>query len=167
MEFEEFLVSRVDEGLGPQVRVCLHDSSPFSVALKMNHMVCDAAGFKPYLQFLCKIYSGLMANPAYKPAEITGDRSMRGVLKRFCMGAKLKCLILQSNSCRCDRAHALGRHGGPLSLADLGVGRSGGRGPGRPELVPVESPFRTRHFAVIRKTRIMRRARLCKAAAPK
>ena len=96
MEFEEFLVSRVDEGLGPQVRVCLLDSSPFSVALKMNHMVCDAAGFKPYLQFLCKIYSGLMANPAYKPAEICGDRSMRGVLRRFGMGAKLKCLILQS-----------------------------------------------------------------------
>lgn len=95
-EFEEFVVSRVDEGLGPQVRVCLLDLRPFAIALKMNHMVCDAAGFKLYLRFLCKIYSGLMADPAYRPARITGDRSMRGVLKRFDMGVKFRSLILQS-----------------------------------------------------------------------
>ena len=49
MEFEEFLGSRVDESLGPQVRLCLLKSSPLAVAFKMNHMVCDAAGFREYL----------------------------------------------------------------------------------------------------------------------
>lgn len=96
MEFEEFVVSRVDECLGPQIRVCILDSPPFAVALKMNHMVCDAAGFKDYLYFLCQIYSGLLADPAYRPTEITGDRSMRGVLRRVGMGAKFKSLLLQS-----------------------------------------------------------------------
>jgi NRPS condensation-like uncharacterized protein len=96
MEFEEFLGSRVDENLGPQVRVCLLKSSPFAVAFKMNHMVCDAAGFKEYLYFLCNIYSKLMADPEFRPAPISGDRSIRGVLKRFGMGVKLKCLFLQS-----------------------------------------------------------------------
>ena len=48
-EFEEFLVSRVDESVGPQIRVCQIDSDPFAVALKMNHMICDAADFKQYL----------------------------------------------------------------------------------------------------------------------
>ena len=95
-EFEAFVVSRIEEGLGPQVRVCLLDSSPSAVALKMNHMVCDAAGFKTYLEFLCKTYSRLMADPAYRPAAITGDRSMRGVLKRFPLGVRLKSLFLQS-----------------------------------------------------------------------
>jgi NRPS condensation-like uncharacterized protein len=63
----------------------------------MNHMVCDAAGFKTYLYFLCKVYSGLIAEPGYRPNAITGDRSMRGVLNRFGMGVKLKSLYLQSD----------------------------------------------------------------------
>jgi NRPS condensation-like uncharacterized protein len=96
IELEEFLGSRVDESLGPQIRVCLLKSSPFAVAFKMNHMVCDAAGFKEYLYFLCKIYSKLMADPEFRPAPISGDRSIRGVLKPFSMGAKLRCLFFQS-----------------------------------------------------------------------
>ena len=95
-EFEEFLVSPVDESAGPQIRVCQFDSNPFSVALKMNHMICDAADFKQYLYFLCTIYSELAANPTYRPAPIIGDRSMRGVLKRFAMSIKLKSLLMQS-----------------------------------------------------------------------
>lgn len=95
-EFEEFLGSCVDESLGPQVRVCLLKSSPFAVGFKMNHMVCDAASFKEYLYFLCKIYSKVMADPEFRPAPITGDRSVRVVLRRFGMGAKLKCLLSQS-----------------------------------------------------------------------
>jgi NRPS condensation-like uncharacterized protein len=96
MEFEDFLGSRVDEGLGPQVRVCLLESRPFAVAFKMNHMVCDADGFKEYLYFLCKIYSKLVTDPQYRPSAITGDRSARGVLNRLGVGVKLKSLFSQS-----------------------------------------------------------------------
>jgi NRPS condensation-like uncharacterized protein len=97
MEFEEFVASRVDECFGPQIRVCLLDSTPYAIALKMNHMVCDAAGFKTYLYLLCQIYSGLIADPQYKPSAIKGDRSIRCVLKRFGLGVKLKSLLLQSD----------------------------------------------------------------------
>ena len=62
----------------------------------MNHMVCDAAGFKAYLYFLCTIYSGLMDDPTYRPTAITGDRSMRMVLRRLGVGVKFKSLFLQS-----------------------------------------------------------------------
>jgi NRPS condensation-like uncharacterized protein len=96
MEFEDFVVSRADESLGPQVQVCLFNSMPFAVALKMNHMVCDAADFKEYLYFLCRIYSGLMADPGYNSTAMTGDRSMRRVLEDFGVSTKLKCLLLQS-----------------------------------------------------------------------
>ena len=96
MAFEELVVSCVDESRGPQIKVCLLDSSPFAVALTMNHMVCDAAGFKEYLYFLCKIYSGVKADPAYRPTTIDGDRSIRGVLKRIGMGVKLRSLLSQS-----------------------------------------------------------------------
>jgi NRPS condensation-like uncharacterized protein len=109
-EFEEFLVSPVDESVGPQIRVCQLDSNPFAVALKMNHMICDAADFKQYLYFLCTIYSELAANPAYRPAAIIGDRSIRGVLKRFPLGVKLRSLLTQSRD-----NNRSGNHRFPLS----------------------------------------------------
>jgi NRPS condensation-like uncharacterized protein len=108
--FEEFVVSRVDEGLGPQIRVCLLDSGPFAVALKMNHMICDAAGFKQYLDFLCQIYSALAADPAYRPPTIAGDRSMRGVLRRFPLSVRFKSLFRQSGD-----NNRTGSHRFPLS----------------------------------------------------
>jgi NRPS condensation-like uncharacterized protein len=94
--FEEFLVSRGDESSGPQVAVCLLDAASSAVALKMDHMVSDAAGFKSYLYLLSGIYSGLMADPDYRPSRIDGDRSTRGVLDRFGIGAKLKALLLEN-----------------------------------------------------------------------
>ena len=96
IEFEKLLVSRVDESRGPQIKVCLLDSIPFAVALTMNHMVCDAASFKKYLYFLCKIYSGMIADPGYRPTMIDGDRSIRGVLKRIGISAKLMSLLSQN-----------------------------------------------------------------------
>lgn len=112
-ELEDFFVSRVDESIGPQIRVCLFNSVPFAVAFKMNHMVCDAAGFKTYLYFLCETYSRLTENPEYKPRVITGDRSMRGVLKHFGAGAKLRCLFLQGkeNNLTGDVRFPLSDHG--------------------------------------------------------
>ena len=90
IEFQAFAVARVDENVGPQIRVCLLDSGPVAVALKMNHMVCDAAGFKSYLYFLSKIYSEMRNDPAHRPTAMAGDRSMRAVLKHFAAGVKFK-----------------------------------------------------------------------------
>lgn len=112
-EFEDFIVARADEGRGPQVRVCVLDASPVSVALTMNHMICDAAAFKEFAYFLCTIYSGLMADPAFTPRSITGDRSMRGVLEAFGMGVKLGALLSQGgdNNRHGDRRFPLSEGG--------------------------------------------------------
>src|SRR5208337_896935 len=37
-----------------------------------------------------------LADPAYRPNPVAGDRSMRRVLERFGLGVKLKSLFLQS-----------------------------------------------------------------------
>ena len=95
-EFDEFVTSRIDETAGPQVKVCLLDSELSAIALTMSHMVCDAAGFKEYLYFLCEIYGGIIAGQENKPIAITGDRSMGAVLERFGMGRKLRSLLSQS-----------------------------------------------------------------------
>jgi NRPS condensation-like uncharacterized protein len=110
MEFEELVVSCVDESRGPQIKVCLLNSSPSAVALTMNHMVCDTAGFKNYLYFLCKIYSEMMVDPAYRPTTIDEDRSISGVLKRIGLGVKLKSLLSQSKE-----NNRSGEHRFPLS----------------------------------------------------
>ncbi len=95
-EFDEFVTSRIDESIGPQIKVCLLDSGSPAVALTMNHMAGDAAAFKDYLYLLCRTYTGILADPGYEPVAIAGDRSMRGVLRRFGMAVKLKSLLSHS-----------------------------------------------------------------------
>jgi NRPS condensation-like uncharacterized protein len=94
-QFETFLVQRSDEERGPQVRVCLLDASPAAIAITLNHMICDAAAFKLYTYFLCKVYSQLAVNPAYTPRSVDGDRGLRGVVRRFAFDAKVKSLFQQ------------------------------------------------------------------------
>lgn len=111
-EFEAFFVSRIDESVGPQVAVCLLDAGAGAgaVAIRMNHMVGDAAGFKQYLDLLSMIYSGLSSDPAFNPTPIAGDRSIRGVLRRFPWSVRLKSLFLQTNE-----NNRAGKHRFPLS----------------------------------------------------
>ena len=65
-DFENVLVARADEDCGPQVRVCLLDGRRSAVALTLNHMICDAAGFKSYIFFLCAIYTRFSFAPSIR-----------------------------------------------------------------------------------------------------
>lgn len=95
-EFEQFVISRIDETTGPQVNVCMLETGSPAVAVIMNHMVCDAAGFKEYLYFLCNIYSRLLADPGFIPPVINGDRSMREIFKQVGIRARLASFLLGS-----------------------------------------------------------------------
>jgi NRPS condensation-like uncharacterized protein len=111
-DFEAFLVSRIDETVGPQVAVCLYEAG-CAVAIRMNHMVSDAAGFKQYLDFLSMTYSALASGSAFSPTLIAGDRSIRGVLRRFSWSVRLKSLLLQSGE-----NNRAGKHRFPFSGDD-------------------------------------------------
>lgn len=143
MEFDEFVTSRIDEAAGPQVKVCLLGPDCSAIALTMNHMVCDARGFKEYLYFLCEIYSGIVADPEYRPPAIIGDRSMRRVTETFGMGMKLKSLLSQSkdNNRSGDHKFPLGEGGDarPFILA---------RKLGRERLDAIKNYCRTRRATV-------------------
>jgi len=93
-DFERVLLSSIDEKCGPQVQVSLLKSSAAScaVAVTMNHMICDGAGFKQYLYLLARIYSSYASKSVYPPVAITGDRSPRRVLKSLSIGQKLRAL---------------------------------------------------------------------------
>ena len=94
------MVAKVDEELGPQIRVCVLISDRHAVAFKLNHMICDAAGFKQYLGFLATIYSRLTTDPNYTPPTIAGDRSLDPILEPFDWGVKLKSLFVQGQESR-------------------------------------------------------------------
>jgi NRPS condensation-like uncharacterized protein len=99
-EFEAFVVAKVDEGTGPQIRVCVLNSDGYAVAFKLNHMICDAAGFKQYLEFLAMIYSRLTTDAHYTPPTIAGDRSFDPILRAFGLGVQLKALFKQRGDSR-------------------------------------------------------------------
>lgn len=95
-EFEAFITSKIDVLIGPQVKACLLSSNNDSLCILMNHMVCDAAGFKTYLYLLCSLYSTLLVNPDYKSdCLLDGDRSIKLINRQFSFGDKLKNLLMQ------------------------------------------------------------------------
>lgn len=96
-EFNKFITLKTNELSGPQMKACLLSSNKDSLAVIMNHMVCDAAGFKEYLYLLSGLYSKLVKNSNYCPSYIiNGDRSIRKINEQFEFKDKLKALILQS-----------------------------------------------------------------------
>ena len=113
-ELESALIARSDEERGPQVRVSLLATEPTALAVTMNHMIGDGAGFKSYLYFLCALYSRLAADPGYKPQPLTGGRGIGRVLGRVSLGSKMRALFTQSGDLERshDRPFPLGA-GGP------------------------------------------------------
>ncbi len=85
---------RLNEEVGPQVRVALLRGTSGAIAITMNHMIADGAGFKRYLYLLSETYSALVDNPAFTPREIvTGDRSFRDVVRAFSLRARVHSMI--------------------------------------------------------------------------
>ena len=100
------------KGGGPRSgSACSTRESP-AMAVTMNHMVGDGAGFKGFLYFLGAIYGGLAADPGFKPAPLAGDRAIGRVLGRIGLRAKFKALWAQGG----DRSRA-GDHRFPLSAS--------------------------------------------------
>ena len=95
-EFDAFITSRTNEAAGPQVKACLLSSNKDSLCILMNHMICDAAGFKDYLYLLCSLYCNLLKNPDYKSNYLlNGDRSINVINNLFSFKDKFKTLMFQ------------------------------------------------------------------------
>lgn len=95
--FASFTASKIDEFTGPQIQVCLYQSDKDSLSVIMNHMVCDAAGFKQCLYLLSGLYSHLIENPKYLPDfKIDGDRSFQRVMQHIPFWRRLKSLLFHN-----------------------------------------------------------------------
>jgi NRPS condensation-like uncharacterized protein len=96
-DFDRFTTSKTNELTGPQIKACLYSSNRDSLSIIMNHMVCDAAGFKQCLYLLSSLYSNLMQNPDFYPEYVlNGDRSLKKVISGIRFSNRLKALLFQN-----------------------------------------------------------------------
>lgn len=96
-DFNKFITSRTNEFTGPQMKACIFDSRKDSLAIIMNHMICDAAGFKEYMYLLCDLYSKLMKDFNYVPDNLfNGDRSLKRINQELSLKDKVNVLLLQN-----------------------------------------------------------------------
>ncbi|MGO8695004.1 MAG: hypothetical protein ACLQMF_15190 [Rectinemataceae bacterium] len=98
--FESGRTYRIREEEGPQLRLCLLRGERSALAVTMNHMIADGAGFKDYLYFLCDIYSRLGGRGRGEPgpvpaAKIDGYRGIADVTRAFGPGTKLRAWFAQ------------------------------------------------------------------------
>ncbi|MDD7793172.1 siderophore synthetase [Clostridium sp. 'White wine YQ'] len=97
-EFNDFITSKINEFKATQVKACVFCSKNDSLAINMNHMICDAAGFKQYMYLLCEIYSNLTREQAYKPEFVmNGDRSIDRITGKFTLKENIKVFVTQNS----------------------------------------------------------------------
>lgn len=80
----ETLPREADEANGPQVKITLiRNGETDTLCVTINHMLCDAAGFKEYLYLLSSIYTGVEKDPGYRPVPLSGRRDLGQVMRTF------------------------------------------------------------------------------------
>ncbi|MFT8351722.1 siderophore synthetase [Clostridium saccharoperbutylacetonicum] len=92
-EFNNFMTSKTNEFTGPQIKVCLLDSNKDSLAIIINHMVCDGGGLKQCLYLLSDLYSKLIENTEYSPNyKINTNRSTIKITQEFSFIEKINII---------------------------------------------------------------------------
>ncbi len=83
-ELNRLLCFRTEERTGPQMAVFLVRSRDAdALCVVINHMLCDAAGFKEILYLLCAAYSRLKSDPDFRLGRETAPRNTRQILNGF------------------------------------------------------------------------------------
>lgn len=105
-EIQKVICSKSDELVDPQFSVyIIRGKGSDTLCAIINHMICDAAGFKEILYLLCSIYSHLKYNPGYCPIVENTPRNVQQVLDEFGWKDKLKIL---------SHRYSLSRHDGNI-----------------------------------------------------
>jgi NRPS condensation-like uncharacterized protein len=90
-EIQRALESDIDIKQGPQlVLVLVRDAQKDTLCLLINHMVCDASGFKQYLTVLAHLYSRIVAGCDPSPPPFCSERSTKPVWHSFTLKERLQ-----------------------------------------------------------------------------
>lgn len=109
---QRLICFRADERTGPQLMVFIvRDRREDVLGVIINHMLCDAAGFKELLYLLCSIYSRLKSDPGFRPEKETAPRSTKQVLDGFSRKEKVRILFQPYRLSRHDNSIVFGLEG--------------------------------------------------------
>jgi NRPS condensation-like uncharacterized protein len=80
---------------GPQLYVTLvRDTQGDSLCLTINHMVCDAAGFKQYLRELARLYSRIAEGLDPSPTPVVAQRSSWPLVRELTVKEQFQALFI-------------------------------------------------------------------------
>ena len=98
----QFLFSEVDAFSGPQIRLgVIRNTEADTLVVLINHMLCDAAGFKDYLYLLSGIYNSIGKDFDYHP-PILRNRRLSQISKGFSYKDRIKILISKNDMSKHD-----------------------------------------------------------------
>jgi len=101
---KKFLVSQVDALTGPQIKLgVIRNTQADTLVILMNHMLCDAAGFKDYLYLLSSIYNNIGENANFHP-PVSGSRRLSQINRMFSLNDRMKILISKNDMSTHDPA---------------------------------------------------------------
>jgi NRPS condensation-like uncharacterized protein len=97
-EIMKFLYKEANTTDGPQLKVAIFRATKNdTLCITVNHMLCDAAGFKDLLYLLSSIYTDINKNSTYPPLTAMHDRKIRQLLRTFSIRDKLKIYFSNNN----------------------------------------------------------------------
>lgn len=100
----QFLVSEIDASTGPQIKLgVIRDAQADTLVILMNHMLCDAAGFKDYLYLLSSIYSNMVRNTDIHPS-VSGSRRLSQIRQVLTLKDRIKILFSKNDMSTHDPA---------------------------------------------------------------
>ncbi len=102
----KYICEEINEFNGPQLRIkIIRSRKNDAICVLMNHMLCDAAGFKDYLYMLSDIYTNAN-NETGKDYRITamGNRKIGQIFKVFSLLDKLKIIFSKIDMSKHDSA---------------------------------------------------------------
>lgn len=90
VDIDKFVLHKTNTYEGPQMAVYIViDNEKDTVAIVMNHMLCDGAGFKEYMYLISSIYNSLQENQDYKPEIKNMDRRATQTLRSMTFKQKV------------------------------------------------------------------------------
>ncbi|RFZ80691.1 hypothetical protein DS742_01575 [Lacrimispora amygdalina] len=101
---KRFLVSEVDAFTGPQIKLgVIRNTKADTLVILMNHMLCDAAGYKDYLYLLSSIYNNIGKNANFHP-PVSGSRRLSQINQMFSLKDRMKILFSKNDMSAHDPA---------------------------------------------------------------
>ena len=100
----QFLFSEIITPTGPQIKLgVIRYAKADTLIIVMNHMLCDAAGFKDYLYLLSGIYNRIRQDADYHPSAL-GSRRLSQITGRFSWKDRIKILLSKNDMSTHDPA---------------------------------------------------------------